>query len=380
MCRLISRDASGVSATADPAGCGGASTTIWDAVDRLVDRAVQLSDLRAHGLHLLAARRWRVLGRTVPSELAHDEAHSALTFLTIPLVLAKVRDSYDGPMLILKGPEVAARYPHPTLRPFGDIDLLVPDAEAAQRALLSAGFQKAQDPPWAYRLKHTTGTDLFANKQHCHPLLWPGLPIHIEIHRRPNWPQWLHAPGMEELFGASLSESAVGVGMSSLPRPHHALVLVAHAWVASPLKLVRDLIDIAVMSDGVAPSEIQALAGRWGMGRMWQTTVAAVDALLLGGRSGSAQQIWARHLASVRERTVLERHLERWIASFWALPPRQAVRIAATNIASDLRPAAAESWREKARRTARALQRPLTPKSEHDNSLGQEARQFRRLP
>ena len=46
----------------------------------------------------------------------------------------------------MKGPEVAAHYPVPSDRPFGDLDLLVEDPEAAQRALIAAGFVEFGEP------------------------------------------------------------------------------------------------------------------------------------------------------------------------------------------------------------------------------------------
>jgi hypothetical protein len=39
------------------------ASDIWTAVERLVDRAASLDDLRAHRIHLLAGRRWRADGR-----------------------------------------------------------------------------------------------------------------------------------------------------------------------------------------------------------------------------------------------------------------------------------------------------------------------------
>src|SRR5688572_3205555 len=107
---------------------------IWTAVERLVDRAASLDDLRAHRLHLLAGRRWRALRRAVPAELRVDERRSVVATLTAPVLLQRVRDAHDGPLIVLKGPEVAAHYPDAALRSYSDLDLLVPCPLQAQRA------------------------------------------------------------------------------------------------------------------------------------------------------------------------------------------------------------------------------------------------------
>src|SRR5918999_4771530 len=111
------------------------------AVETLIDRARTLQDLESQGLQLLAARRWRELGRPVPSRLLAQERVVAANLLVAPAVLRRIRSAYDGDILLLKGPEVAIAYPDAALRPYGDLDLLVSDAHAAQRALTAAGFE-----------------------------------------------------------------------------------------------------------------------------------------------------------------------------------------------------------------------------------------------
>src|SRR5207244_8055293 len=62
-------------------------------------------------------------------------------------------------------------------------------------------------------------------------------------------------------------------------------------------------------------------------------------------------RIWARHLAEIRDRTVLESHLERWLSSFSAVPPHIALLIWAETLADELRPAADETWGQKDRKS-----------------------------
>src|SRR5688500_6161934 len=98
---------------------------IWESVDGLIDRSPQLADLRAPGLQLLAARRWRSLGRPVPADLVTEELRAALRSPAARTLLERIRSTCEGPIILIKGPAVAAYYPDPALRPFQDLDVLV---------------------------------------------------------------------------------------------------------------------------------------------------------------------------------------------------------------------------------------------------------------
>jgi hypothetical protein len=349
--------------------------TIWEAADALLERAPHWSDLRAHGVELIAARRWRARGRPVPPEVDRQEHLAAVRTLATPLVLERARAAYDGPIVVLKGPEVAARYPDPTLRPSVDLDLLVGDVEEAQRALLAAGFEPAGDPAWAFRQSPGNG-DLFANKQHDRPLYWPGLPLGVELHRRPSWPRWLTPPRADRLLAAAVPGTTGVDGLLVLPPAEHAVVLAAHAWVHIPLGRLRDLLDVAATAAAAERRELDDVAGELGVERLWSATISAADSLLSGEPSPLALRLWARNLPALRERTVAEAHLERWISTFWTLPPGVAVRQSASNIAWDFRPAAQEPWRAKLARIRRAVRNAAARKSQHDRELGREARQL----
>ena len=210
---------------------------IWEGVDRLIDRAPTLADLRSHRIELLAARRWRALGRAVPDEFVELERRSALHRLVVPRLLERVRGAYDGPMIVHKGPEVAAHYPDPILRDFGDVDLIVPNAEEVQRALIAAGFEEIGDPA------------LYLDIHHLRPLRWPELPLHVEIHARPKWVDSLAAPPVEELFAVAVPSTTID-GVEAFPPEHHALLLAVHSWAHEPLRRLRDVIDIAAVAAG----------------------------------------------------------------------------------------------------------------------------------
>jgi len=240
------------------------------------------------------------------------------------------------------------------MRIFRDLDLVVPDADAAQRALLAAGFVEVGD------------ADYYAEAPHLLPLAWPGLPMELEVHERPNWPRRLDPPSTADLLEGA-GPSACGVeGVLAPASERHALLLAAHAWMHGPLARARDLVDVALMvaeSDG---AEIGRLARAWGMEKLWQSTLAIVEGLLLDGPQPRALSGWARNLSAVRERTVLEQHVARWRGWYEALPPGLAILATLDELRADLSPEGDEGWGSKLRRSRRAVRNALVHKSEHD--------------
>jgi hypothetical protein len=327
---------------------------LWLGVRRLVDRAPSLADLRAHRLHLLALDRYRATGRPIPEELHEAGRQASIAVLAAPLLLHHIRSLVDGPLMLLKGPEVAARYPDRWQRPFGDLDLLAPDPITAQRALLAAGFTLVGDER-IYRGIH-----------HLRPVHYPSFPLIVEIHARPKWIATGLGPPVEELFEAAVP-SAVGVDGLLAPSPaHHALLLAAHSWSHEPLGQLLGVVDVAALRLEAAEGEVEKVARRWGVERLWRLTDAAVGSVLLGERASWPLRVWARNLSAVRHRTVLETHLQRWLAGFSVLPFGAACGAALRAIGVDLRPAPGEPWRTKLRRMRRAVANAFVRRSEHE--------------
>jgi hypothetical protein len=332
----------------------------WGAVAELTARAGRTSDLRAHGLHLIAAARLREAGDAVPAELILEERRAAVATLAAPALLQRARAAYDGSLMVMKGPEVALRYPDTTLRPFKDVDLLADDAEAAQRALIAAGFQEVGPPHW------------YEGIHHLRPLGWPGLPIAIEVHSEPKWAEGLTSPPLEELFDAA-EPSGLGIDGLLAPAPHHhALLLAAHAWAHEPLRRLIDLVDVAAMTRETHAATTRKAARHWGCERVWRTTELAVDALFYGSRRPLALRTWARHLHDARERTVLDVRLQRLGAPAWGLSGRRAPQAVLRAVAGHLRRYDGESWRTKVERTSSIVRGAARPRSEHDRQLGNQ--------
>jgi hypothetical protein len=337
----------------------GAAGDIWTSVDRLVDAAESIDDLRRHRLHLLAARRWRALGRDVPAELTLDERRSVATAVAAPALLRRVREAAQGPMLVLKGPEIAARYPDAVLRGYSDIDLLVPDPVATQCELLAAGFVAIGDPR------------IYAGIHHVRPLAWPALPVPIELHSGPKWPDGFVAPSPAELLEGAVPSSLAVPGVSTLDPAHHALVVAAHSWAHDPLRRVGELLDVTVMALDAEPSALRTLARRWGLRRIWDTTLAASDSLFQDGRPRWPLRTWARHLPAVRDRTVLETHLERWLSGFWAWPAGRAATRLGSTLVRELVPSRGETMRAKAARTRLAARNARLAAARHAEEVEQ---------
>jgi hypothetical protein len=335
-------------------------------VGELIDGATSLEQLRWHRLHLLAAARWRAQGQPIEPTLAEIERLAALRVIGAPLVLEQIRSACEGRIALMKGYEIALRYDDPITRPFVDIDLLVEDAPAVHRALMAAGFVEIGDP------------DRYLEIHHLRPLTRPDLLLPVEVHREPKWPEHLKPPSTQLLLDAAVP-SATGVkGIDTLAPADHALVLAAHSWAHLPLRRIQELVDIALIAEETDPEEIEARARAYGFERVWHTTRRSIESLFQGAPRTSAERIWARHLASARERTVFESHVERWLSPYWALPTRRAASAMTATVRGELVPAEGEDWKAKLSRAGKALRHASSAKTAHERELGEEAHRRRR--
>jgi hypothetical protein len=313
---------------------------LWAAVDRAID-AMGLADILAHELGPLAARRWRRTGRDLPAPLREEERAARFAPKLAAPVLARAREAYDGRLLVLKGPEIAALYP-PGGRLFRDFDLLADDAPAAQAALERNGFapspRRAPDP----------------SDHHLPALALGGIDLRVEIHTRPNWPRHLQRPPVDEIFARAVP-SRVGIDGLEAPAPaHHTLLMAGHAWKDLPLANARDVVDIAALAATADQDQLAEIARRWGLGRLWVSTTRTIAWLVDGSPAPSANRLWGRHLIELREATVFERHKARAFAPFSMFPPGRAAVVAIREVLRDLSRTPGETRRATVRRTMRA--------------------------
>jgi hypothetical protein len=326
---------------------------MWDRIDTMLERAPHVDALRLHRVELLEVARRRKAGLDL-GPLAEDHAMAIADELAAIPLLARVRAAYDGPLVLFKGAEVALDYPAPRLRRFCDLDLITDDAERAQAALIAAGFEEVDDP------------EVYRDIHHLRPLWWPGLPLVVELHMRANWPAGVPGPSTEELLEAAVPSRLGVAGVETLPPAHHTLALAAHAWSHQPLGRLGNLIDVAVMLDRTEVDEVEALAREWGCLRLWRTTHAAIRTVLEGDGRSAGVALWARHLAEVRERTVLEWHVKDLLAPMWGLPPARAVGAVRAEALATAAPEGAETWRAKLRRARLAIGNAGVARSQHN--------------
>src|SRR4051794_6757435 len=116
---------------------------MFERIDSLLEATdTPLHVLRTHRVELLEARRRRAAGLSPDPDMLADETRVAVNEMAVRGLLARVRAACDGPLVLMKGAEVALDYGGPGLRSFGDVDLLTDDAERAQATLIAAGFQE----------------------------------------------------------------------------------------------------------------------------------------------------------------------------------------------------------------------------------------------
>jgi len=329
--------------------------TVWDGVDQLLDAAESDSAVAVHGLQLLALRRWRETGRPVPPMWLDDQRLMSVVTLSLPTVLRRVREAVPGPILLMKGPEVACLYPDPALRPYGDLDLLVRDTDGARRSLVEVGLSLVEELPDQDR------------HHHSRPLRLDPLPLMVELHRRPNWFPWLPPPPVEELFAAAIP-SRLGVeGVSTLSPEHHALLVAVHGWRHGPLLSLGHLLDLALLAQECDFDELLRTAERWRVRRIWETSLLAARSVLLGEGSSLPLLVGGQHLRRVRERSIIGTHASVYFGTLWMPSPTVTARALTHLVSTTLRPLEAQSWTSRLARLARVARRSTRPVSTYRN-------------
>jgi Uncharacterised nucleotidyltransferase len=330
------------------------AAALWRAVEVLTDASPSLDDLRAHGLHLVAARRRRFQGAAVP-ELRAAERLATVRAVGVPLTMRQIRDATPEKLILIKGPELARLYPDATTREYGDLDILVRDAPAVQRHLLDAGFELIGDPA------------LYEDIHHLRPVWHPGSPVAIEVHSEPKWVDHLPAPGFDEIAAfARPSDDFPGFG--TLRPEAHAVLLAVHSWAHEPLARLSHLVDIAVVMIAADRKLADRIARDWNVAPIWRTTLRAVDALFWSGKRSFPLTTWARSATQAKAQTVLESHLSRWMAPIAAYGIG-GLRVVGENVIDDLRRLPDETWREKLARSLLAFRNARTARVRHVHEI-----------
>ncbi len=240
---------------------------------------VKVVDLaRQHGMASLLY--WRA-GHHFPAKvregLQRDFYVAAARAMVTERRLASVLEALRAasvPALVLKGAAIAAWYPDPALRPYGDLDVLVPwtQLDEAVEALQALGYHCTYSRAWS--LKY--GYDLPMASD-------DGLSV-VELHWRLDYPEGIgHLPVRdlwERAVPYTLGEQA-GLQLEAVDMVLH---LCAHAAIKHRAHLgLRPMCDLAQITRGWEPVEWETLARRasaYGLARPVYLTLALAEQVL----------------------------------------------------------------------------------------------------
>lgn len=155
--------------------------------------------------------------------------------------------------LVIKGPTLASLYPDPALRPYGDLDVLVPrtrldDAEGALREL---GYHCSYSRAWSLEY----GYDV--------PMVADDGRSVVEIHWRLDYPEGVGHLPVQDLWGRAVPWTVGGQAALQLEAVDMMLYLCSHAVVGHRAQLgLRPLCDLAQIVDQWESAEWKLLAHR----------------------------------------------------------------------------------------------------------------------
>jgi hypothetical protein len=163
-----------------------------------------------------------------------------------------------SPPIVLKGPAVARRYAEPSVRSYGDLDLLVPPEEVGRWASLLTSLGYDAPDPWLYR------NSLRFEHHVVFRRATPARGMLCEVHTRMFMERRARSIGHSALTGVSEPSPFPGVLMCSQPAQLVvlALHLLHHRADCRRLIWLRDLIELG---DRASTAEARLLAGRLGV-------------------------------------------------------------------------------------------------------------------
>jgi hypothetical protein len=177
---------------------------------------------------------------------------------------------HEGPVIVMKGLEVAMLYPRPIERPFRDLDVLVANPQERWDRLIAQGC------------RHNPQREGIDDHHHLPALADPTGTLGIELHRRPNVPGWAKVPS--ELVFETAQPSRTGIDGVLRPRDDvHALLLTMHCWKSGFTRL-RDLFDATLLA-ATSDHDAEETARSLGLRRVWNLSMRLADSTLFGVES-----------------------------------------------------------------------------------------------
>ncbi len=215
---------------------------------------------RSHRLHPVLAWYVRRHGLSVPPDVASVLAgavyESAARSAGALEQLRALGGEVAFPMVLVKGPAVAAAYPEPWMRPYNDLDFLVPEEAVAQaeKTMRRLGYRA-----------RVTGI----RSSHLPPFYPPGPGLRMEIHTSLS-----RREGRDFLTFAQVEKFVVpfrdAPGLSTLSPAPHFLYLCEHDVGRHVLTNgLLSLFDVHFFTAGWRDEwdEVRELAGAWGLER-----------------------------------------------------------------------------------------------------------------
>jgi hypothetical protein len=179
--------------------------------------------------------------------------------------LAQILHTLEGegvPAVVIKGAALAAEYPDPALRPYGDLDLLVPEARLAQaeRVLNGLGYRGFTSKGWSVE-----------HHRHLPTMLGEDGRIPVEIHWRLDNPGQTGQLPTQEMWARAWAWSVGGQAALRLDPVDAALHVCCHAVVQNVGRLgllpVCDLVQLAGHWDRAQWDALVRRGRRYGLER-----------------------------------------------------------------------------------------------------------------
>jgi hypothetical protein len=243
-------------------------------------RLIGLSE--EHGLWPLVYTHTTAAGAAMPAGLATHLAERLIETTALNLALgAQLSDILEVferagiPAVALKGPVLAHAYGHPGVRPFGDLDVLVPRARAAEAvaALRASGYRPADQHSIVEGVHPAAGREF---------VLVPDRPDRVSVEVQvdvTNWPLPVALPA-EALIERARPLTVGGRAVAALSAEDHVLTLAIHGtrhgW--NSLRFISDI--HAVAADGVDWTLAHQRAAAARMARMLNVGLMLADEVL----------------------------------------------------------------------------------------------------
>lgn len=193
----------------------------------------------------------------VRGELESDFYTTAARELMAERQLAEILGlmAQDGiSTLVIKGAAVGAYYPDPALRPFGDLDLLVPQAQMqqAEEVLSRLGYSASVSQAWWSDYHY-----------HLPPMVRDEGSLAVEVHWRLDHQDAVGRLPTEDLWARAVPWTIADQPTLRLDAVDTALHLCFHAVVQHRARLgLRPLCDLAQVTDGWGQDQWGALVRR----------------------------------------------------------------------------------------------------------------------